>query len=280
MHQHCPPVRLRRRLLAAAALSAAAVATMPALADAALIYPTGGTAPRPTPSTLPTNAQIFEHIKHLTANGPRRIGTEADAKAAQYVSDQFRASGLTGVTTVDTPSYSWEALSHSLSVGGTAIDAFPSAYSQNALGTATGIRSTPEGGLNAPIVDVGTGGANAIKKQDVRGKIVVFDLKFELPTAALLLDTQYLYDPQDTLLTSPETLKQANPYITSYLSVLRAAQEGGAAGFVGVLADYFDSTSTSTSSTVVSRSRSPACGSRPPRGSACASSWPPSRASR
>lgn len=240
MHQHRPTLA-SLRTAAIASLSIAASALAAGSAHATLIYPTGGTAPRPTPSTLPTNTEIFEHIENLTAHGPRRIGTDADARAAQYVADEFRSYGLTGVTTVDTPSYSWEALSHSLSVGGAPIDAFPSAYSQNALGDWTGTKSTPAGGLQAPVVDIGTGGANAIKKQDVRGKIVLFDLKFTLPTAALLLDTQYLYDPNDTLLTSPATLKQANPYITTYLSVLKAAQEAGAVGFVGVLSDYFDS---------------------------------------
>ncbi len=240
MHQHRPrlfPVR-RGAVGLLAALSVAAIA--PAVADA-IVIPSGGTSPRPTPSTLPGNAEIFEHIKNLTANGPRRIGTEASDRAAKYVADHLREYGMTGVTTIDTPSYSWESLGHSLTINGAAVDAFPSAYSQSAAGDWTGVRSTPEGGLTAPVVDIGTGGANAIKKQDVRGKIVVFDLRFTLPLAALILDTEYMYDPRGTLLKSPRTLAQANPYITSYESVIRAAQDGGAAGFVGVLGDYFES---------------------------------------
>lgn len=241
MHQHRPRLVPVRRgvvgLVAALALAGAG----PGTAHAGLVIPTGGTKPRPTPRTLPTNTEIFEHIKNLTANGPRRIGTDASDKAANYVADHLRDYGMTGVTTIDTPSYSWDSLGHSLSIAGYDIDAFPSAYSQSAAGDWTGVRSTPAGGLKAPVVDIGTGGANAIKKQDVRGKIVVFDLRFTLPLAALILDTEYLYDPRGTLLKSPQTLAQANPYITTYESVIRAAQDGGAAGFVGVLGDYFES---------------------------------------
>ncbi len=87
----------------------------------------------------------------------------------------------------------------------------------------------------------------------MRGKIVVFDLKFELPTAALLLDTQYLYDPQDTLLTSPETLKQANPYITSYLSCCVPHRMAAPRDSWACSPTTSIRTNTSTSSTGVSR---------------------------
>ncbi len=117
--EHAPavsPCPFTRRLLAVAALTAVGCAFAPAVASATLIYPTGGTTRGPRRRPCPPTRRSSS-TSRTSANGPRRIGTEADARAAQYVSDQFRASGLTGVTTVDTPSYAWEALAiHSRSV--------------------------------------------------------------------------------------------------------------------------------------------------------------------
>ena len=89
------------------------------------------------------------------------------------------------------------------------------------------------------LFDVGDGNAWAIRTRDVKGKIVVFDLKFEVSTVAFLPFVDFLWDPKLTLL--EPSIFAANPYLTNLSRVVKRLQEAGAAGFVGVLSDYYDS---------------------------------------
>lgn len=198
-------------------------------------------APRATPATLPTDDQIYATIQELVSHGPRRVGTAGGAFAVDFVETKLRSYGLTGVKVEKSTTYAWEAQGHALEVDGTEFDSFPVAYSQSPTSTFVGTTTTPTGGLNAPVIDLGRASASDVEKADVNGKIVMFDLKFIAPLAVMLPVMEYLYDPKGTLLQSPETLLTANPYITSFTDAVKAAQDGGAVGFVGVLADYFDS---------------------------------------
>lgn len=198
-------------------------------------------APRTTPATLPTDDQIYATIQDLVSFGPRRVGTAGGAAAVDYMKTKFQSYGLTGVKVEKSTTYAWEAQGHALEIDGEQFDSFPVAYSQSPTSTFVGTTETPLGGLNAPVIDLGRASASDVEKADVNGKIVMFDLKFIAPLAVMLPIMEYLYDPKATLLQSPETLLTANPYITSFTEAVEAAQDGGAVGFVGVLADYFDS---------------------------------------
>lgn len=191
-------------------------------------------------TTPPDDAAIFRTIKEVVSHGPRRIGSPGGDFAVDYVRDRFRAAGLQDVHVEQTPAYSWEAKSHALSFEGTPIGSSPIIYSQSPTRTTTGVTSTPPGGLRAPIVDIGTrNGGPAMP--DVRGKIALFDLKFLLPSAALVPATEYLWDPQASLVMNPRPFLTANPYQTSFLSQISSLQGRGAVAVIGVLADYFDS---------------------------------------
>lgn len=230
-----------KQLLLTLSIALVLGATGAGTASASLLESVLKPAPRPTPATLPTDDEIYAKIEELVSHGPRRVGTPGGEFAVNFVESHLRDYGLSGVTVDKAVTYAWEAESHSLAVDGTAFDAFPVAYSQSPTATYVGTSSTPTGGLTAPLIDAGRGSASDVEKLDVNGKIVVFDLRFLAPLVALLPVTEYLYDPNLSLLKSPDTLLTANPYITSFTDAVKAAQDGGAVGFVGILADYFDS---------------------------------------
>lgn len=193
------------------------------------------------PSTIPSNEEIFSTIQDVVSFSPRRVGTPGIEQTVDYIVRKFQEYGLKRVHIEETPTASWDVLAHSLSFGGRDIPESPVIYSQSPSQDFVGDSSTPPGGLKAPLVDAGLATAAEINATDVKGKIVVFDLKFLLPIAGLLPDTEFLWDPEQTMALSPPTLLTANPFITTYTDAVKAAQDGGAVGFVGVLSDYFDS---------------------------------------
>lgn len=213
-----------------------AVATLGML----LVAPTSGSAAVAIPPQMPTNGEIFQTIEELLSQGPRRQGSPAGQFAVDYVEGKMREYGLTGVHVQKSTTTAWDAVSSGLKVGGSDKDAFPVAFSLDPGGSTEGTLETPPGGANGQIVDVGSGSSSNYKGKDVRGKIVMFDLSFQLPLAALLPVTEFFWDPQLTMLNS-QTLFTANPYLTNYESAAKAAMDNGAKGFIGVLADYFDS---------------------------------------
>lgn len=190
---------------------------------------------------IPSGQEILGWTKDLVDLGPRRTGTPGGRRAADYVADHFRRFGLQDVHFELATSYRWDVARHGLRVDGRAYDSFPSAHSFTPAPTWTGSFSTGPGGRTAEVVDVGDGDAAEFSGKDVRGKIVVFNLRFQVPGLLLGLVMEHLFDPQLSLVTEAESMLQANPYITNYVAALGRAQAAGAVGFVGILADYFDS---------------------------------------
>ena len=200
-------------------------------------------ATKPYPHGLATTESIYADIEHLVALGPRRTGTPGGDRAAEYMKAGLAAAGVPKVWEHNVTTYQWEDTRHAVTVGGESIDAFPSEHSFFGAAKAdwAGGFSTGPGGRTAKVVDIGDGSAFDLIGKDLRGKIVVFNLRFLLPQLGLGAVAEHLYDPGLSLLGDPRSLLQGNPYITNYLSVLRAAQRAGAVGFVGVLTDYFES---------------------------------------
>lgn len=208
------------------ALTTLLVVSSPAVPDAAA-----------APGAALSEQAIFSTVKDLTGIAPRATGSPGGKAAADYVMDRFRNAGLSEVHVEEVTSYDWRPSNFGLHVGGTAVDAYPVAHSFIPADAKAGVRTTGPKGRTAPVVDIGTG---KIGGRDVRGKIVMFDLSFYLPTAGLLPLAEYIHDP-DNALFDPGTMLSANPFLTSLSSTVREAQAAGAVGFVGVLKDYFDS---------------------------------------
>ena len=177
--------------------------------------------------------EIFRTIEDLVAMAPRATGTPGGERAAQYVADRFEAAGL-DTEFLEVDSYSWRAEAHGLEVAGHSYECSPILHSGLAGHDWVG---QADYRLDAPIVDIG---ADPVKKHDVRGKIVLFDLAFTMTNAHTLPLTLYLYDPERRVL-GREVLGSRNPYITTLGRVMREAAAAGAVGLIGVLRDYPES---------------------------------------
>lgn len=187
---------------------------------------------------MPDEDRIFSWIEYLVGIGYRRTGTEEGEMAAAYVKCQFEKLGLADVHYETATSWNWQVTDSSLSLEGEPIDSYPTAHTFVTPGEPSEFSTGPDG-LTAEIVDVGLGTPVEMALQDVQGKIVLFDLKFLLPPAGFGAFMEFLWDPGLTIV--EPSFFVGNPFITSYETVAEAAMEAGAAGFVGVLADYFDS---------------------------------------
>jgi hypothetical protein len=238
-HQAVPTPQPQRatappRWLLAATLMILGLAWLPAVAPAA---------PRPAPQGLSDQTRVMQDIKALVDLGPRRTGTPGGDRAAAFVGQGLRDAGIPQVWEEHATTYQWEATSWGMTLDGRTVDAFPA--TQTFFGEDrtdwTGTFSTGPSGRTAEVVDVGDGGTLGLAGKDLRGKIVLFNLRFEAPMIGLGAVSEWLYDPKTTLFKDPATLGQANPYITNYVKVVRELQQRGAVGFVGVLSDYFDS---------------------------------------
>lgn len=223
--------RARRTALVAALAGALAV---PALALSASGPATAAADTRPG---LASKAQIMSTVRDLVGFAPRSTGSVGGLKAARYVAQRFRNAGLSDVHYETAKAYDWNARDSSLVVGGRTLASFPISHSFIAGPTTPSTRTLGPKGRTASVVDIGSG---SVGSTDVKGKWVLFDLKFQLPLAALVPFMTFFWDPELKLL-DPATLLTANPYVTNQASVVKAAQAGGALGVIGVLSDYFDS---------------------------------------
>jgi hypothetical protein len=185
---------------------------------------------------VPDNETIFSWVKDLAAFCGRGTQTLDDRRSADYLVNAFHGFGLTDVHVQETESLHWNATSSGLTVGGVPIPHGPAAWS---LDSGHCRFSTGSTGLTAPVIDIGDGTETDFAETDVIGKIVLFNLRFLVPRSLLLAAGQFFYNPDD--IADAADLDTANPYLTNFDDVLERAIAAGAAGFIGVLADYFDS---------------------------------------
>ncbi len=155
---------------------------------------------------------ILTWIGDLVALGDRRPGSAAERSAQQYVMDKYQEFGLTSITREPFDISVWDAGSYSLNVDGQEIPCFYLPYST----------FTEDDGLTADIVYLGEGREADFASTDVAGKIVVVDIRFG---AFELLGI---------------TIIEAACWNVTNWSAYDLAVERGAAGFVGILVDYFD----------------------------------------
>lgn len=189
-------------------------------------------------SGMPDTDRIFSWIEDLVGIGYRRTGTPEGLQAAAYVKCQFEALGLEDVHYETVTSWNWQTTEAALALNGNPVDAYPTAHTFVTPDQPSEF-STGADGLTAEIVDVGGGSALEMAAKDVEGKVVMFDLSFILPPAGFAPFVEFLWDPGLTIV--EPTFFKGNPFITTFATTVEAAMEAGAVGFVGVLADYFDS---------------------------------------
>lgn len=178
-------------------------------------------------------SEMMATIEDLVAMAPRATGSPGGAAAADYVERRFAEAGLQ-TEVLEVPSFAWRAEACELRLGDTAFACSPILHSGLAGHEWTG---EVQHRLDAPVVDIG---ADRVRRHDVRGAVVLFDLSFDMTVAHSLPLTLFLHDPGRRVLRR-EVLGSRNPYVTSLARTMREAAEAGAVGVIGVLRDYPDS---------------------------------------
>ncbi|MBM7520034.1 M28 family peptidase [Nocardioides nitrophenolicus] len=190
----------------------------------------------PTADVAATH-ELLATVDDLVAMAPRATGTPGGAKAADYVADRLRGAGLDEVWVEETDSFAWEPRLTTLHVDGVELPCAPIRHCALPGHEHVGVLGTGPDGVAAELVDIGAG---RVGEHDVAGRIVLFDLTFDLPQWALLPLSEYVHDPERRLL-NREALGSRNPYLTSLTRTVREAAAAGAVGVVGVLRDYPES---------------------------------------
>ncbi|TRW80970.1 M28 family peptidase [Mycolicibacterium sp. 018/SC-01/001] len=184
---------------------------------------------------------IYAHVEALVALGHRRTGTPAGHAAADYVAERLRDCHIPEVVIDEVDSTRWDASHTRLTVGAEDVDCFPVNHSCAHDGP-VGPFGTGRAGLTRRLVDLHTIHDDA----DLHDAIVIFDVSFGSHDLLELLggeiskeqiDTSRYADFYDAL---PDG-KLIDPYNTTLAATAQRVANAGAAGFIAVLADYFDS---------------------------------------
>lgn len=180
-----------------------------------------------------TETAMMATIGDLVALAPRATGTPGGEAAAAYVAERMSRAGLS-TEVLEVPSFRWEARECRLEVAGTELACAPVLHS--------GLQAHDQVGeldhrVRARVVDIG---ADRVRRHDVRGAIVLFDLTFDMTLAHSLPLARYIHDPGRRMLRR-DVLASRNPYVTSLARTMTEAAAAGAVGLIGVLRDYPDS---------------------------------------
>ncbi|WP_420108886.1 M28 family peptidase [Mycolicibacter arupensis] len=181
--------------------------------------------------------ELVGTITELVELAPRATGTPGGVAAAEYVRDRLIAAGLDEVWIESDEAFRWQASRVGVRVGHQDVPAAPVLHCQLPAHDAVGAWSTGPDGLTAEVVDVGS---DRVVRHDVRGRLVLFDLRFTMSQASLLPLTEYVHDPGRRMLRR-DVLTSRNPYMTTLTRVMTEAKAQGAVGVIGVLAEYPES---------------------------------------
>lgn len=189
---------------------------------------------------FPEGKEIFQWIKGLCQFPHRRTGSKEGRLAADYVKRQFEEIGLEQVTIESVPSAVFEASDCSLMVRNIDIPCFmlngtlhPEEFGEFEAGPLC---------QDTEIVYLGEGREADFQDVNVQGKIVLCDCPwFEMDEDAYRInwcETEgILYDPDHEKRTKLKKYDSYSPNSWPYNYIM--AQKKGAAGFVGVLNNYF-----------------------------------------
>lgn len=174
---------------------------------------------------------IYSYAQDLFDMGARLAGTEAWAKAQTYVKDKFTEFGLTDVDIIPSKTKLYTCNQYSFLLNGESKDCCYINYSGN-----DGTYGDFEADVTGEMVYVGT---DTKSKKDVKGKIVVADIGFQsIPYVACNYIGYLKYDPNHTigLTDTKDVVYIGDAFSDSYFYYM----EQGAAGFIGILTDYYD----------------------------------------
>lgn len=186
---------------------------------------------------FPKKEEIFSWIEYLSQWGHRKTGTPEGRKSAEYIEAKMKEFGLSDVKIEKTPSMCMDVDEYSLQIDGDNVECF------FANGTN---RDAEEGTLKmdneeSEFIYLGAGNEDDMEGKDIKGKIVICDIYFNPMDISKLIDIfdgADVYDPEGKLKKPVKkyNIWSPNNWPFNYFRAL----EGGAKGFVGILADYYD----------------------------------------
>ena len=171
---------------------------------------------------IPPEAQIYGWIEEVVAQGVRRPGHPADRWAEGWIADVLAALGLERVRHEPVELASWEPRAAELAVSSDGVH-------WESIACFALPHSTPAA-VEAPLVVL-----DQADPSRVRGGVALRDVALmRVPQAAMAGLATWAYDPDETFASSMQVL----PFGREFMTVMDPASAAGAAGFVGVLADY------------------------------------------
>lgn len=194
--------------------------------------------PAPYGIAVPGDDEIFGWIRDMVSRGPRVPGSPASIRVTEFIRDSFVSSGLQRVAFESTDTLVWKTSRVEVSVNGRKVPCAPIRHSFH-QGVPAKFSTGPQG-LIAPMVYVGHGSRRDYAGADVRGKVVVARVGFS--SLPVFFMRPFAPGVQDSGKTFGIDYLFKDPYSAADFpgNYLRA-MEGGAAAFIGILEDNFES---------------------------------------
>jgi hypothetical protein len=171
---------------------------------------------------------MLNWIRQIVALGIRRPGSPGDLATESFLEQQFRQFGLAEVHREPVPVQYWAPTETSLTLSSDdnrSISSFAVPYTA----------WTQQEGITAPTVYLGEGTRDQFEETDVRGKLVVLDLRFGEFSADLLKSgSHFVHDPADTI---PAGVLHTATWLVENFSAYFEAERRGALGLIGILRD-------------------------------------------
>ena len=189
---------------------------------------------------FPSEEKIFTWIKELCRFPHRRTGSPESLEAMEYIRHEFEKIGLEDIHVEEAESATYEIKEYSLNVNGADIPCFPinGTMHPEEFGQ---FKTGPEC-RGAELVYLHEGREADFEGVDVKGKIVLchcpwFDMDENEYAENWCSKEAFVYDPDKD---GRESLRKTDSYSpNSWPYNYIMAQKKGAAGFVGILDDYF-----------------------------------------
>lgn len=181
---------------------------------------------------LPDKDTIFGYAQDLYNMGVRMPGTPEGEQAQSYVKDKFTQFGLENIEIIPSKTKLYTCENYSLSVNGENIDCCYINYS----GCDGSDGTFDTGDITAQLVYVGSDTDSDV---DVKGKIVVAEVGFtSLPYEICDVIGYLKYDPNNTfgMTDTKDVVYLGDSFTDGYFNYM----EKGAAGYIGILTDYYD----------------------------------------
>ena len=191
--------------------------------------------------SFPSNDRIFNWIEEMCRLPHRRTGTPEGMQSAQYLSDQFQKIGLSDIRIEEVNGTCFDPIRYELNVDNADYPAF--VINGTLHKKPFGIFETGEECVETEIIYLGEGRSADFEDVDVAGKIVMCDCPwFDMDECTYAeewcSEQAIIYDPDAD---KRQPLRKTDSYSpNSWPYNYITAQKKGAAGFIGVLNDFFE----------------------------------------